>query len=277
MEIKQQFKTLQILAEMQRNIGVIRRCTSTGRKSVELKIDKWATPMGLLPLAIYAHNQCITVTTGRNTQTVKGYLEKIRFPESTSNLSWFTGSSYLPLSRLSVEKDEETLTRYEELILDEITNEDIKSSFRNSLKYLTSELVTNIKEHARIDHYWILAQYWPRTKTCEIAIADTGVGYLESYRNTAYEVTTHKESIANAVNGNSSKDDIERGAGIPGLIKIFCEGYVGDIVIMSGDALLYLSQDKQDFYELDVPWQGAFTGIQFKLSVIDALAYLSGD
>jgi hypothetical protein len=89
MEIKQQFQTLQILAEMQRNIGVIRRCTSTGRKSIELKIDKWATPMGLLPLAIYAHNQGITVTTGRNTQTVKATSRKFdsqRVPLTSAGL-----------------------------------------------------------------------------------------------------------------------------------------------------------------------------------------------
>jgi hypothetical protein len=277
MEIRQQFNTLQILAEMQRNLGVLKRIKSTSRYSVELKIAKWATPIGLLPLAIYANSQNIVVTTGRNTGKVKSYLEKIRFPEGTSNLGWFKGSSYLPLSKLNLDDSDETLTQYEELILAGVKNEEIRSSFRNSLKYLTSELVTNIKEHARVDHYWILAQYWPTTKTCQITIADTGVGYLESYRETAYEVTTHKEAIRNAVNGISSKNDVERGAGIPGMIKIFCEGYGGDISIMSGDALLYLNKEKQDFYELDVPWQGAFMGIQFKLSVIDALAYLTGD
>jgi hypothetical protein len=245
MEIKRQFNTLQILAEMQRNLGVLRRASLTGRKSVELKIDKWATPIGLLPLAIFANSQSISLATGRNTQRVKAYLEKIMFPEGTSKLGWFVGSSYLPLSMLNLQIDDETLTRYEDLILAEISSKEIQSSFRNSLKYLTSELITNIKEHARIEHYWILAQYWPKTKTCQIAIADTGVGYLESYRNTAYEVITHKEAIANAVKGNSSKDDIERGAGIPGMIKIFCEGYGGDVVIMSGDALLYLNQANQ--------------------------------
>jgi hypothetical protein len=277
MEIREQFNTLPILAEMQRNLGVIKRIKGSGKNSVELRVTRWATPIGVLPIAIYAYNQEVNVTFGRNSAEIKNYLEKIRFPEGTTNLTWITSSSYLPLSKLSIDKDDEILTRYENLILEGIKKTETRDSFRNSLKYLTSELVTNIKEHAHIDHYWILAQYWPTTKTCQIAIADTGAGYLESYRNTPYEVKTHKEAITNAINGNSSKDDVERGAGIPGMIKIFCEGYGGDISIMSGDTLLFISKANQNFYELDVPWSGAFIGIQFKLSVIDALAYLSGD
>ena len=274
MEMRHRFDTLLILADMQRNLSVLKRAKAARKKTVELRIEKWATPIGLLPLAIYANRLNLNVTYGRNATGVRSYLERIRFPEGTSNLSWARSSSYLPLTRLSPEADDETLTRYEELILKGIKKKEIRASFRDSLKYLTSELVTNIKEHAHTDHYWILAQYWPKMETCQIAIADAGIGYLESYRNTEYEVSTHKEAITNAINGNSSKNDVERGAGIPGLVKIFCEGYGGDIIIMSGDALLYLNRENNDFYALDVPWDGAFVGLQFKLSVINALAYL---
>ncbi len=274
MEIRHRFDTLLILADMQRNLSVLKRAKAARKKTVELRIEKWATPIGLLPLAIYANRLNLNVTYGRNATGVRSYLERIRFPEGTPNLKWARSSSYLPITRLSPESDDETLTRYEELILKGIKKKEIRDSFRDALKYLTSELVTNIKEHAHTDHYWILAQYWPKTETCQIAIADAGIGYLESYRNTEYEVSTNKEAITNAINGNSSKNDVERGAGIPGVVKIFCEGYGGDIIIMSGDALLYLNRKNNDFYELDVPWDGAFVGLQFKLSVINTLAYL---
>jgi hypothetical protein len=276
MEIRQ-FDILPRLAEMQSNLGVIRRYSRAGKKNVELKIQKWVTPMGLLPLTIYAEQQNMRITTGRNTESVKSYLRLIRFPEGTRNMDWFKGKSYLPLSKLSIARDDDVLTKYEKLILDGIKNMEIRDSFRNSLKYLTSELVTNTKEHAFVDEYWIQAQYWPTTQTCEIAIADTGVGYLESYKGTQYEVSTHEDAIRNAVEGNSSKNDTERGAGIPSIIKIFCEGYGGSIVIMSGDSLLYVCGDGQSFYKLDIPWQGAFIGIHFKLGIINALAYLSSD
>jgi len=275
MEIRQ-FNILPRLAEMQSNLGVLRRYSTSGKRNVELKIQKWATPMGLLPLTIYAGQLNMRITIGRNTDSIKSYLGLICFPEGTMNMDWFVGKSYLPLSRLSIERDDEVLTRYEKLILDGIKNKEMRDSFRNSLKYLTSELVTNIKEHASVDEYWIQAQYWPSNKTCEIAIADTGVGYLESYKGTRYEVATHEDAIRNAVEGNSSKNDVERGAGIPSIIKIFCEGYGGNIVMMSGDSLLNMSGEDQSFYKLDIPWQGAFIGINFKLGIIDTLAYLSG-
>jgi len=274
-EIRPWFETLPILADMQSNLGILKHSKDAGKQSVELKVQKWATPMGLLPIAVYANYLKLSVPYGRNSMSVRTYLDKIRFPKGTTSLNWARSSSYLPLTRLSPESDDDSLTKYEELILKGVKKREIRDSFRNALKYLTSELVTNIREHARTDSYWILAQYWEKTETCQIAIADTGIGYLESYRGTPYEVANYKEAITNAINGNSSKNDVERGAGIPGMVKIFCEGYGGDIVIMSGDALLYLNRESNDFYDLEVPWVGTFIGLQFKLSLINALAYLT--
>ena len=232
--------------------------------------------MRVEPLAVYAESNGLTITTGRNTQKVKNYLRLIHFPRGISDLNWITGTSYLPLSKLRIETGDQHLTRYENLILKKIKNQKIRSSFQNALKYLTSEMVTNIKEHAQVDHYWLFSQYWPKTETCEIAIADPGIGYRESYRDTSFEVESHVEAIRNAVQGYSSKDDIERGTGIPGMINIFCEGYGGCIAIMSGDSLLYMDKDQKDFYSLEVDWNGVFIGLQFKLSRINALKYLSG-
>ena len=208
------------LTEMQSNLSVLRRYSAAGKRSIELKIQKWVTPIGLLPLAIYANQLNMKITIGRNSDTVKRYLGNIRFPEGTTNMDWFVGKSYLPLSRLNIDIDDEVLTSYEKLILDGLKNDEIRDSFQNSLKYLTSELVTNIKEHARVNDYWIQAQYWPKNKTCEIAIADSGVGYLESYKGTSYEVVTHEKAIRNAVEGNSSKGDSERGVGIPARARL---------------------------------------------------------
>jgi len=137
--------------------------------------------------------------------------------------------------------------------------------------------VTNIKEHAETDCYWIMSQYWPKSNTCEIVIADAGVGYLGSYVGTPFEVDSHEEAIMNAIRGNSSKNDVERGTGIPSVIKIFCEGYGGCVLIMSGDRLLFMEGERNVFYPLEVDWGGVFFGIRFELSVVNALAYLAGN
>lgn len=277
MEVRNYFDPLSRLAEMQRNLRTLKQYADSKRKSIELRVERWVTPFGLLPLAVYAKSLGIAITTGRNSQRVKRYLRQIYFPEGISDLKWMRSASYLPISQLRIETGDEALTKYEELILQKIPNETLRSSFQNSLKYLTSEMVTNIKEHALVDRYWMLAQYWPRTETCEIAIADTGIGYKESYSGTENDVETHVEAIRNAIHGISSKNDVERGTGIPGMINIFCEGYGGCVVIMSGDTLLFIEKDAQEFYSLETDWKGVFLGIQFKLSKINALAFLSGD
>ena len=276
MEIRQ-YPVLNRLAEMQSNLRALNDYNEHGKRFIELKIQKWATPFGILPLAIYADKLNMGITYGRNTQEIKRYLRNTYFPRGVSDLSFLRNSTYLPLSKLAIDTGDKYLSQYEDLILRNIKNDEVQSSFRNALKYLTSEMVTNIKEHAQVDHYWIMSQYWPTSETCEICIADTGIGYLNSYIGTPYEVETHEDAIKNAIQGNSSKDDVERGTGIPGVIKIFCEGYGGCVVIMSGDKLLYMEDDKNDFYDLNIDWQGAFIGIRFKLGVINALAYLAGD
>ena len=70
MEISGYFPPLQRLAEMQRNLETIQQYKNAGRKSVELKINQWVTPFGLVPIAAFAQYKGMTITTGRNTQKV---------------------------------------------------------------------------------------------------------------------------------------------------------------------------------------------------------------
>jgi len=276
MEIRE-YDTLDRFAEMQSNLRALLEYRDNGRKSIELRVQRWATPFGLLPLAMYADENSMDITYGRNSDPVKRYLRNIYFPKGATQISELRETNYLPLSKLSVDFGDDYLTRYEDMILDNISDEGIRSSFQNSLKYLTSEIVTNIKEHAETDCYWIMSQYWPKSNTCEIVIADAGVGYLGSYVGTPFEVDSHEEAIMNAIRGNSSKNDVERGTGIPSVIKIFCEGYGGCVLIMSGDRLLFMEGERNVFYPLEVDWGGVFFGIRFELSVVNALAYLAGN
>lgn len=272
-----QYDTMPRIAEMHMNLLSLIKHKEEGKNSIELKIKKWATPFSILPLAIYSDLYGIELKYGRNSWNVKKYLNNINFPRGTSNVNQLSLTTWLPLSRPKISDGDEYLTYYENKILKNIKDQTIRSSFTNSLKYLTSEMVTNIKEHAQVDDYWILSQYWPASETCEIAIADTGIGYRKSYEGTSYEVESHQDAIKNAIQGNSSKGDEERGTGIPGMIRIFCEGYGGCVVIMSGNRLLYMDKEKNDFYTLGLNWPGAFVGIRFKLRDINTLAYLAGD
>jgi hypothetical protein len=196
------------------------------------------------------------------------------FPRRTRSVSASTGT-VLPLTKLNFLNDDDLLGRYEDQIISKVDSS-LQSNFRNNLKYMTSELVTNVREHAKVDDYWLLAQHWPKTDTCEIAIADTGVGYLNSYKGTSYEVSTHHEAIQNALEGNSSKNWIERGVGVPSTVRIFTEGYDGTVLVITGDAIRVIQGGKSERYRLNSYWPGTLIGIRFKLKNVNIYPYLSG-
>jgi len=276
MEIQEEFNTLRIVAEMITNLEIMKNHIDRGQNEIDLRVKRWISPMAILPIAVLSYIHNIYVNFSSNKPNIRSYLNLIRFPRGTQEFT-HRGKSYLPISKLPCSIEDNVLSKYEDMILQNIQQKRIRSPLRNSLKYLTSELVTNVREHAQVDEYWILAQYWPRTKTCEIAIADTGIGYRQSYIGTEFEVETHYEAILNAIQGRSSKDPIERGTGIPSMVNIFCKGYGGEIIIMSGDSLIRMKQEEASPYSIDTTWNGAFIGIRFRVSDLNPLVYLSSD
>src|SRR3989338_5748412 len=63
------------------------------------------------------------------------------------------------------------------------------------IKYIVSELVRNVLEHAQSEHGAILsAQYYKKSNTIRIGIADTGVGIKKTI-NQAYDGPTHLGAI----------------------------------------------------------------------------------
>ncbi|MEN3052014.1 MAG: hypothetical protein ABC596_09420 [Candidatus Methanosuratincola petrocarbonis] len=243
---------------------------SSKQHSEEAVIDcaEWVSPLSLLPIAVYANNNGIKVRCLEINPEIRKYLYIIGFPYG-KELS-ITDKRYLPITKLSCLEDS-PLSDYERRILDACGKESL--SLLNAIKYLTSELEDNVKQHAGVDHYWILAQYWSKTNTCEIAMADVGIGYKESYKGTKFEVQTDLEAIYNALEGRSSKPSNERGAGIPTIVKMFTEGYGGKVVIMSGNALVYYKKDEVKEYNLDFSWKGAFVGINFPVKQIEIEKY----
>lgn len=225
---------------------------------------KWISPLSILPIAVYANSHNIEVECLEWDPDVRGYLQTIGFPNGKDLHR--TEKRYLPITKLPCCLDYSPLSDYEQRIF-EICGKP-PSSFQSSIKYFTSELEGNVRQHAGVDHYWILAQYWPSSNTCELAIADIGRGYRESYRGTKFEVQTDMEAIFNALEGKSSKPSEERGAGIPSIVKMFTEGYGGKVVIMSGNALVYFKKDELKKYDLKFSWKGAFVGINFQVEDI---------
>lgn len=272
MELLGHFGIADRITELKKNLLEMEKVRLDGESEVELSTVEFVTPLAILPLAVYANHHGLTVNCIEDPNSdACNYLDTIRFQHGVTNLL-SSEKSYLPIAKLPPVEDNNVLGEYEERILSRANAQ------KESVKWLTSELVSNVKEHAEIDHYWILAQYYPDKKTCEIAIADNGIGYKKSYEGTEFEAETDAEAIQNALEGRSSKSAKaklkERRAGIPSIAKIFLKGYGGKLIIMSGKSIMYYKQDMREKIELDSCWGGSVVCINFNVKVVNIYNYL---
>ena len=265
---------MNILVELDENLAEMNSRRDKKRRAVSLDISAtWVTPIHLLALSARANYLGLRINTTASKRQTRDYLGRIKFPSGTRDVS--SSGTAIPLTMLNTQRDDNLLGEYEDRILREVAPE-FRSSFKNTLVYMTSELTTNIREHSQSKQYWILAQHWPKTQTCEIAIADTGIGYLESYKGTSYEVENHHAAIQNALQGRSSKNNVERGAGIPSTVRIFTEGYGGKVIVITGDAIQVIQNGKTEPYRLRSHWNGTLIGIQFNMKNVNIHPYLGG-
>jgi hypothetical protein len=266
------------IAELIINLEEMENAVNRGKNTVNLTDVDFVTPLSILPLAVYAnHNNLKVICTQNENSDPCRYLETIGFQEGVTNLP--SGKRYLPITKLRPVERDNVLGEYEDLILSQ-ANMDNDLSFKTNLKYLTSELVNNVNEHAQIDHYWLFAQYYEysKNKTCEIVLADCGIGYKNSYEGTEFEVGTDKEAIINAMEGKSSKSAKAkinaRGKGIPSIANLFVNGYNGKLVIMSGKSLIYYKPNERKEIEIKSKWQGSLVGISFNLKSVNLYKYV---
>jgi len=274
MRIRESYGIFNRIEELIDNLEELENAVLSGDKYVELQEVNFITPLSILPLAIYSCQNNIFINCTEISYSINNYLETICFPQGLTELPT-QQKRYLPITRLPPVEENAVLGRYEDSILSQTAECDCITSFRNSLKHLTSELVNNVNEHAKIDHYWLLAQYYKNNNTCEIVLADCGIGYRESYVNTEFEVDNDTDAIINALEGKSSKKKPkERGYGIPTIENLFVNGYGGKLVIISGNSGIYYKKDERTKFDLKSYWQGSLVGINFNLKTVDFYRYI---
>lgn len=155
------------------------------------------------------------------------------------------------------------------------------------IKYILSELVRNVFEHAAAKHGAILcAQFYQKSDTIRIGIVDTGIGIRKTI-NASYPATSDIDAIRLAlkpgITGTTSKiggSEQNAGAGLF-FIKSIAKMSRDFFVIYSGNALYKLLKSKADAKRIrlysnpfddrhsvreDLPsWQGTIVGIDIAL------------
>lgn len=281
MRVQHSFDTSKRLEELLKNIEELEGLSGSSTKTAQIKID-WFSPLSVLPIVVYSNALGIELAADETTpDETKTYLKRMKFPCGVTSLADWR-ERYLPILKVKINKTLATSPRNTS-ILDEYEKGILglcdlkKPGNENALRTSTSELEDNVKEHSGSEHYWISAQYWKRTKVCEICFVDNGKGYKESYKNTPYAVETDANAVLNALSGNSSKKPYgERGRGIPTLFELL-KNCGGELVIITGNAFMYSSQTAGiKINESKVHFPGVAIGIRFATNKLtDKMFYAS--
>jgi hypothetical protein len=220
----------------------------------DLSKINWVYPLTILPISSHIYATKSKYGSPLNSE-VSQYLKTIYFPNGVSHIASFQDAkNYIPISliqkRNNLNEREKVLYCFLNLIYKTIG--DIPGT-KDAIFYPILELVNNIFEHSRKDYGFIFGQIYHQKKYLDLCILDRGRGLTQSYEQEKDIKISHREAIARAMSGDSTKGK-ERGYGLKTSKKTVCEGFKGEFLILSGDACLF-SKGKQDQQESrDTAW-----------------------
>jgi len=197
---------------------------------------------------------------------------------------------FIPLTQI---KNSTGLTAF---ITDMVPLLHLKPKQAEPIKYIVSELVRNVLEHAESPHGAILAaQYYEKSNTIRIGIADTGLG-IKTTINQSYNTKTDLEAIQLAltpgVTGTTQKEggtEQNAGAGLF-FIKSIANVNRDYFMIYSGRAMYKLLKRRPDVKTIKLQadpfndrhsknenlpfWRGTIVGIDISLDETNEFSML---
>lgn len=118
-----------------------------------------------------------------------GLFKILAMPSQTKIVEHEAAGRFIPLTQI---KTSDALTRF---ITEMIPMLHLEPKQAEPIAYIVSELVRNVLEHAEAKNGAILAaQYYKKSNSIRIGIADTGVGIKKTI-NRSYDAKTHLEAI----------------------------------------------------------------------------------
>lgn len=218
---------------------------------------------------------------------IEHYLNTIHFPTgfdaiATENwekvISEFSSRTYLPACKIPAATKytgirEQLLTVFENILIQQAN---LKGQMITAIKYIISEAIDNIVEHAGAENGWIMVQSYPQKGYIDICITDTGSGIWGSYLKTENtEITSHTKAIQFAINGKSTKQITEtRGYGIDTSRRMLVEGLKGKYVLFSGNALYIYTNELEQITPLNTSgWNGTLLALQLPAKMPENFNY----
>ena len=153
-----------------------------------------------------------------------------------------------------------------DIISDGIKKLSLPAGFFEFVIYVISELLANVKEHAKTNK--ALVSVRADKHRCLIGIVDKGVGLKQPYLSKHIYVKDDFAAIEFAIGGLSTKNFQERGFGLYSIRKL-TEGLGGGMIVQSGFAAALIRKNKIHFSNLKNELRGVTVKIEAPVKKID--------
>ncbi len=145
-----------------------------------------------------------------------------------------------------------------------------QKDLKKYLQYLIAEILNNVADHSGSPNGgFTMAQYYPQKRKVQVAVADSGVGFLEHIGNKFSEIKTDEEAIKKAIEmgvtaSSNSMYGHERNAGygLYALIEII-KAIKGQVVIISNRGILRYKNNQITTNTLQDSWGGTVVAFEF--------------
>jgi anti-sigma regulatory factor (Ser/Thr protein kinase) len=222
----------------------------------------WAEPIAVSMIKAYQSKNSI-----KNINNLNEYIEIMLSGRLISN------SKYTSIEQVKSRADVEKITAH--LTTTILTNfTDLKPLHQKDLKkylqYLIAEILNNVADHSGSEYGgFTMAQYYPTKRKVQVAVADSGVGFLRHIGNIYPDITTDEEALIKAiemgVTASSNRmygHERNAGYGLYALLEII-KNTKGKVVIISNSGILRCINGKITTGTLSQQWHGTVVAFEF--------------
>lgn len=222
----------------------------------------WAEPIAVSMIKAYQEDNNI-----KNVANLNDYIELMLNGNLTAN------AKYTSIEQVKSRGDVESITAH--LTSTILTNfgdliPEHQKDLKKYLQYLIAEILNNVADHSGSLHGgFAMAQYYPTKRKVQVAVADSGIGFLSHISNEFPDITTDEDAIKKAVEmgvtASSNRmygHERNAGYGLYALLEIIKETK-GQVVIISNRGMLRCKNGQVTTSTLNENWNGTVVAFEF--------------